>query len=84
MGVKRCFFCGHENSPNAKFCEECNAPLDPQTAKQTDEKIRKQEGHIEELLKFVKENHPEAIIDFYEEREKVRELEQLGESEVEA
>lgn len=84
MGFKKCSFCGHDNSPNAKFCEECNGPLDPQAAEQTDQKVRKQEGHVQELLEFIKENHPKAIVDFYEEKEKVKELQKLGESKAEA
>lgn len=80
MGIKKCSFCGHENSPNAKFCEECNGPLDSTAVKQTDEKLRNQEGHVQELLEFIKEKHPRAILDFYEEKEKVQELQKLGES----
>ncbi|KXA88824.1 hypothetical protein AKJ62_04370 [candidate division MSBL1 archaeon SCGC-AAA259D14] len=80
MSVRKCSFCGHENSPNAKFCEECNGPLDPQAAEQTDERVREQEGHVSELLEFIKENHPKAIIEFYEEKEKSKELAELGES----
>ncbi|KXA90030.1 hypothetical protein AKJ62_01850 [candidate division MSBL1 archaeon SCGC-AAA259D14] len=37
----------------------------------------------QELLEFVKENHPKAIIDFYEKKEKVQELQNLGESKAE-
>lgn len=79
--VIECSFCGHENSPNAKFCEECNGPLDSQSAEQTAKEVRKQDDHINELLKFIREEYPRAIVDFYEEKGKVQELQELGKSE---
>lgn len=83
MGVKECSFCAHDNPPNAKFCEECNGPLDSIAAEQTDQKVRKQEGHVQELLEFIKEEHPKAIVDFYERKENVKELQELGGSKAE-
>lgn len=80
MGVKKCSFCGCENSPNAKFCKECNGPLDSMAAKQTNQKVRKQEGQVQELLDFIKENHPKAIVDFYEKKENLEKVQELGKS----
>ncbi len=77
MGVKECPFCEHENSPNAKFCEGCNGALDSQAAEQTNRRVHKQESHVQELLEFIKEKHPRVIVDFYEKKEKVRELQEL-------
>lgn len=78
MSVKNCSFCGHENSPNAKFCEECNGPLDSMAAEQSDQKVRQQDEHASELLAYIKENHPEAIIEFYEEQGTAEELQKLA------
>ncbi len=83
MGVRECSFCGHENSPNAKFCEECNGPLDSQAAKRADSKERKEDGHVQEFLKFLREEHPETLLDFYEKKENVEELRELSGSEAE-
>lgn len=84
MGVKKCPFCGHENSPNAKFCEECNGPLDSIAAESSDEKMRQQDRLTQKVLKRLMDRAPEVLEEILREEEISSEVQRLGKSRVNA
>lgn len=65
MGLKECPYCGHENSPNARFCSECNTPLDSIAAERSDAKRKEREelagGIYEEWFSELEDQMPEAL-----------------------
>lgn len=69
MGTKRCPFCAHENSPNAKFCGECNGPLDALAAESSDRRLREQDELTKKVIRKLIERAPEALEEILREDE---------------
>jgi integrase/recombinase XerD len=71
-----CPWCKATNSPSARFCQQCNAPLDPASASKALEKQRRQMEFVDDFLKWLQQRNPEIADDYF--KEKRRELEGLA------
>lgn len=81
MGVKVCPFCRHENSPNAKSCNECNAPLDAIVAESSDERLREQDEPTKKIVQKLIDKAPEIVKAVMEEDNISEEMQRLGRAE---
>lgn len=79
MSVKECPFCGHENSPNARFCNECNAPLDSIAAERSDGELRMQEKLTQKIVQRLIEKAPEMVEEVLSEEDIKSELRERSE-----
>lgn len=70
--IKKCPFCGFDNSPNAKFCSECNAPLDPITV---EESLRSQDDLIRSVIQRLIDKAPEVVEEVLKEEDIRQDLE---------
>ena len=76
---KPCPWCKAMNSPSARFCQSCNAPLDPASASEAVEKQRKRMEFVECFIEWLQQRNPEIADDFF--RESRKELAVLASSE---
>jgi hypothetical protein len=75
---KTCPWCKVVNSPSARFCQSCNAPLDPAGASEAAERLRRREEFVVRFIERVLREAPgvgENIL-----KEMRQELEELAES----
>jgi integrase/recombinase XerD len=75
---KTCPWCKVVNSPSARFCQSCNAPLDPSGASEAAERLRRREEFVVRFIERVLREAPgvgENIL-----KEMRQELEELAES----
>ena len=77
LGPKACTWCKAINSPSARFCQGCNAPLDPASATMAMEKQRKRTDFVEHFLERLREEAPGVADNLF--REMRKELEELSE-----
>ena len=73
---KMCPWCKTVNSPSARFCQSCNAPLDPASASKAVEKERKRDELMERFIERVFQEAPAAGENIL--RELKRELAELA------
>jgi integrase/recombinase XerD len=74
LGPKACPWCKTVNSPSARFCQSCNAPLDPASADKAMKKQRRKEEVFNRWLNLVLQGDtPENAT-----REMRREIEELA------
>jgi site-specific recombinase XerD len=76
LGPKACPWCQTVNSPSAKFCQECNAPLDPASAAEAMEKQRRRMELVERFLERLREEAPDVADGIF--REMRKEMEALA------
>ena len=73
---RTCPWCKAVSSPSARFCQSCNAPLDPASASQAVEKQHKRMELVERFIERLHEEGPRDIADgiFMEMRKELAEL----------
>lgn len=76
LGPKACPWCQTVNSASARFCQQCNAPLDPASASKAMENQRKRMEFVDDFLKWLQQRNPDIADDFF--KEKRKELEGLA------
>ena len=74
---KACPWCQVVNPPSAKFCQQCNAPLDPANASKAMEKQRKRMELVERFVEKLREEAPSIADGIF--RELRKEIEELAE-----
>jgi integrase/recombinase XerD len=76
LAPQKCVWCGCVNPPSARFCRNCNTPLDSEGARKAAEKTRKRRELVETFIAKLSEESP-SIADgiFRELREKMEALE---------
>lgn len=73
---KTCPWCQAVSSPSARFCQSCNAPLDPASASLAVEKQRKRMELVERFLERLREEAPEIADNIF--RDMRKELAELA------
>jgi integrase/recombinase XerD len=73
---KACPWCQRVNSPSAKFCQQCNAPLDPASANNAMEKQRRRTELVERFIERILQEAPSVGENVL--REMKKELEEVA------
>jgi len=60
LGPKTCAWCRTVNSTSARFCQSCNAPLDPASASEAMEKQRRRTELVERFIDRILQEAPNA------------------------
>ncbi|MDI6819581.1 MAG: site-specific integrase [Candidatus Hodarchaeaceae archaeon] len=75
LELKTCPWCQAVNSPSARFCQRCNAPLDPASAEKAAEKQRRRMEFTEWFIERMLQEAPSAAENaLREKREELAEL----------
>jgi site-specific recombinase XerC len=75
LGPKMCPWCKTINSTAARYCQQCNAPLDPVSANKAAERQKRRTELVERFIERILQEIPEASENIL--REMRRELEAL-------
>lgn len=78
--IRECPYCHRENSPNARFCNECNAPLDLLAVESSNKELREQDKLTRKIVQRLVEKAPEVVKEVLTEEEISRELQKHHEA----
>jgi site-specific recombinase XerD len=67
---KTCAWCRAANSPSAKFCQGCNAPLDPASAQRAAENQKKKMEFMDRILERLHQEAPSVLDNIFRESKK--------------
>lgn len=77
LAPKTCPWCKAVNSPSARYCQNCNAPLDPASAGKEAEKHASRMEMVDRFFEYLRQKNPKIADDFFKRESK--ELEELAE-----
>lgn len=70
---KACIWCQTINPPSAKFCQGCNAPLDPISARVAAEKQRRRMELVKRFIERLREEAPGVADNIFREMKEIEE-----------
>jgi predicted amidophosphoribosyltransferase len=73
---QKCPWCDSVNSPAARYCRNCNTPLNSEEACQLSEKARERRELVEMFIRRLREEHPDVADGIF--RELKEKMEALG------